>query len=599
MMRLIKNLFLSILCLSFIFGCIPASATVRDCEPLKKIGNVFPNVSKSVGASISYRNNGNDSYISYPDFMSEDNLKSLAEIFSDSNLEYKSSEETQPVSDDKRPKEGVFSFSDTDDVKWCFRFDNENVLVWKIVTADITNIKFSQGWFKFKTPEVHQKLISLIEMLIENKEEKSKAEREKPLKDQVNVSDIEPLYYTQSKIQGMDIFWGICKYTKNGKSIVVPYISDTDPGVLGVDKYFIADGVKNNKFIIDYNKCVIAYDNEKTGREYNSEDEKRTYIFEISVNVTDAGKADKISAKSTYKPTGKTASEVIDMKGKSQTGNLLYGGLFSVKNNINYDNEEGKVLPDQNDKNDKNDKNAENDKNTENDKNAEDKSDNQNQAVNSDEEQKQTDNSLKEDEKLPQSEEDNKYDTQETDNRGYADKLNSIGLFKGTENGYELDKQFTRAEGAAMIVRLLGLENTVLNEKKEEIFNDVPADNWAASYIAYCYRNNIIKGIGDGSYAPDENMSGEQYLTLLLRTLGYSDAEPETAEKLSAEINMLKEDETRDILGSTDFNREKMVYASYKALETKMKNGMLMIDSLIEKNAVSAEAAAEAGLVKK
>ena len=256
-------------------------------------------------------------------------------------------------------------------------------------------------------------------------------------------------------------------------------------------------------------------------------------------------------------------------------------------------------MPDQNDQNDKNDKNAENDKNTENDKNAEDKSDNQNQAVNSDEEQKQTDNSLKEDEKLPQSEEDNKYDTQETDNRSYADKLNSIGLFKGTENGYELDKQFTRAEGAAMIVRLLGLENTVLNEKKEEIFNDVPADNWAAYYIAYCYRNNTIKGIGDGSYAPDENMSGEQYLTLLLRTLGYSDAEPETAEKLSAEINMLKEDETRDILGSTDFNREKMVYTSYKALETKMKNGMLMIDSLIEKNAVSAEAAAEAGLVKK
>lgn len=591
MIRLIKNLFLSILCLSFIFGCIPASAAVRDCEPLEKIGSVFPNVSKSVGASISYRNNGKDSYICYPDFMSEDNLKSLAEIFSDSNLEYQSSEETQPVSDDKRPKEGVFSFSDTDDVKWCFRFNNEDVLVWKIVTSDIMNIKFSQGWFKFKTPEVRQKLISLIEMLIENKEEKAKAEREKPLKEQVNVSDIEPLYYTRSKIQGMDIFWGVCKYTKNGNSIVVPYISDDDPGALGIDKYFIADGVKNNTFIVDYNKCVIVYDNEKTGREYNSEDEKRTYIFEISVNVTDAGKADKISAKSTYKPTGKTVSEVIDMKGNPQTGSLLYDGLFSVKNNINYDNEEDKVLPAPN---------------NEDDKNAEDKdkSDEKNQGINSEEEQKQTGNEPQEDEKLPQSEEENnkeeenKYDAQGSDSRSYADRLNKAGLFKGTENGYELEKQFTRAEGAAMVVRMLGVENTVLNEKKEEVFNDVPADNWAAPYIAYCYRNNIIKGIGDGSYAPDENMSGEQYLTLLLRTLEYSNAEPEIAEKLSAEVNMLKEDEAKYIFENTYFNREKMVYASYKALETKMKNGMLMIDSLIEKNAVSAEAAAAAGLVK-
>ena len=39
-----------------------------------------------------------------------------------------------------------------------------------------------------------------------------------------------------------------------------------------------------------------------------------------------------------------------------------------------------------------------------------------------------------------------------------ADILNQLGLFRGTDNGYQLEKNFTRAEGATMLVRLLGKE---------------------------------------------------------------------------------------------------------------------------------------------
>ena len=64
-----------------------------------------------------------------------------------------------------------------------------------------------------------------------------------------------------------------------------------------------------------------------------------------------------------------------------------------------------------------------------------------------------------------------------------ADGLNKLGLFKGTENGYELDKNFTRAEGAAMLVRLLGKEKEVLSAQPIGLFADVPANDWAAPYI--------------------------------------------------------------------------------------------------------------------
>ena len=39
-----------------------------------------------------------------------------------------------------------------------------------------------------------------------------------------------------------------------------------------------------------------------------------------------------------------------------------------------------------------------------------------------------------------------------------ADQLKALGLFQGTEQGYELDRAPTRAEAATMLVRLLGKE---------------------------------------------------------------------------------------------------------------------------------------------
>ena len=168
-----------------------------------------------------------------------------------------------------------------------------------------------------------------------------------------------------------------------------------------------------------------------------------------------------------------------------------------------------------------------------------------------------------------------------------ADGLNKLGLFKGTENGYELDKNFTRAEGAAMLVRLLGKENEVLDTQPTGLFVDVPANDWAAPYVEYCYNHSITKGTGDSRYSPEEAMSGSQYITLVLRALGYENVEPENADIAAAEYGLLSSLTARTIMLYPALSRDNMVYISYQALLVKDLDGQTLIEKLIADGAVT------------
>ena len=68
-----------------------------------------------------------------------------------------------------------------------------------------------------------------------------------------------------------------------------------------------------------------------------------------------------------------------------------------------------------------------------------------------------------------------------------ADVLNTLGLFKGTENGYELDKPLTRMEALIMLIRLSGKELDALYSMKEyEMpFTDAPDWEKADKYLGY------------------------------------------------------------------------------------------------------------------
>ena len=162
------------------------------------------------------------------------------------------------------------------------------------------------------------------------------------------------------------------------------------------------------------------------------------------------------------------------------------------------------------------------------------------------------------------------------DYTSYADELKKLGLFKGTNIGYELDKTLTRAESATMLVRLLGAEITATTSKYETVLSDVPEDKWYYTYIMYCYEKGITKGTGTDTFSPDDTVTAEQFVTLVLRALGYSDAEPETAFVTANKVGLFGTKFSKQLEESERFLRNEMVYIAYRSLKTMTPDGEVL-----------------------
>ena len=108
----------------------------------------------------------------------------------------------------------------------------------------------------------------------------------------------------------------------------------------------------------------------------------------------------------------------------------------------------------------------------------------------------------------------------------YAEAVNVIsdlGLAVGDENGnFNADKTLTRAEGTTFVLRLLGLEEAAKAAAGSATdFSDVPADHWAAGYVSVAAANGIVSGMGDGTFAPNSELTYAQIVRMLVSALGY------------------------------------------------------------------------------
>ena len=110
---------------------------------------------------------------------------------------------------------------------------------------------------------------------------------------------------------------------------------------------------------------------------------------------------------------------------------------------------------------------------------------------------------------------------------GAAEKLYSLKLFLGVgvdENGepdFALGDGATRLQGLVMLIRLLGAEEDALSGGYVCPFEDVP--DWGVPYVAYAYEHGLTVGVSETSFDPDASISPAQYLTFVLRALGYQD----------------------------------------------------------------------------
>ncbi len=176
---------------------------------------------------------------------------------------------------------------------------------------------------------------------------------------------------------------------------------------------------------------------------------------------------------------------------------------------------------------------------------------------------------------------------------GMANALYDFGLFNGTgiaSDGspiYSLEKTATRQEAVVMLIRLLGKETEAKQCTAKHPFFDV--DTWADKYIAYAYSQNIAKGISPTEFGSNQSVNAQQYLTFLLRALGYNDSIGDFSyEKVFTFSDSVGLTKGVYALGDT-FLRRDMVWLSSGALLQKNKNGTPLIKQLKKDGCISSE----------
>lgn len=97
--------------------------------------------------------------------------------------------------------------------------------------------------------------------------------------------------------------------------------------------------------------------------------------------------------------------------------------------------------------------------------------------------------------------------------------LEYLGIFTGDETGdMKPEEAVTRAEIAAIILREMNI--TTMSEYNNT-FNDVDSSHWAADIIQTAYDNGIINGYDDGSFGPDEDVTYEQAVKMVICAVNY------------------------------------------------------------------------------
>ena len=107
-------------------------------------------------------------------------------------------------------------------------------------------------------------------------------------------------------------------------------------------------------------------------------------------------------------------------------------------------------------------------------------------------------------------------------NNGQKNAVNytiSNDIMTGYENNtFRPDATITRAEFAAVICRMMGY-----NVGENSTFTDTKY-HWSSKYVNACVKADIIHGIGDNKFAPDNHITVEQAVKILTSAYGYANS---------------------------------------------------------------------------
>lgn len=145
-------------------------------------------------------------------------------------------------------------------------------------------------------------------------------------------------------------------------------------------------------------------------------------------------------------------------------------------------------------------------------------------------------------------------DSKELSKTYEMDILNENGIIVGYPDGnLHEDDEITRAEFATVLCRAMGCENETENDylKQKIYFPDVPAEHWAAGYVNFAYENGAISGFPDGNFYPEEKVTNEQVIKMLIGAWGYGDEAEKNGGYPNGYMKVAKE---HGVLDTIEFN---------------------------------------------
>ena len=194
-----------------------------------------------------------------------------------------------------------------------------------------------------------------------------------------------------------------------------------------------------------------------------------------------------------------------------------------------------------------------------------------------------------------------------------ADALKAGGLFLGTGTGYDLPGVLTRVQGITLALRAQGLEQVVMAQSEATVavtlarltdLEKIP--DWARKYVAYALVQEpaITRGVAvlaDGrvTFAPDLKMSGTQFITFMIRAMGY-EATLDGALDLAATTQMLPLSLVAEYGVAQEFTRGQAVSVMYNAMAKGIvkQTGKPLAETLLAKGVLTTAAAIGLGYME-
>ncbi|QRN84769.1 S-layer homology domain-containing protein [Clostridia bacterium] len=126
-------------------------------------------------------------------------------------------------------------------------------------------------------------------------------------------------------------------------------------------------------------------------------------------------------------------------------------------------------------------------------------------------------------------------------------------------NEYAPNSQVNRAEFATILVKALGLEAG----NGSENFTDVSETDWYASYITTAVQYGLIAGYSDGTFRPEEEITREQVMAIVARTM-----------KLTGMEASLRDDEVAGLFAEYE-DAELVANYARNSVATCLKTGLI------------------------